>query len=50
MSADTSAAIGLWDYAESDARLVGALVVLVVAAAIAHVVRRWWIARRERRW
>jgi hypothetical protein len=45
----STAAIGLWDYAEGDARLVGLLVVAVVAAAVAYVARRVWAARRERR-
>jgi hypothetical protein len=45
----STAALGLWDYAEGDARLVGALVLIVVAATIAYVARRLWAARRERR-
>lgn len=32
-----------------DGRLLGALVLLVAAAAIAYVARRLWLARRERR-
>ena len=32
-----------------EARLLGAAVLLVVAAAIAYVARRLWLARRERR-
>jgi hypothetical protein len=45
----STAALGLWDYAEGDARLVGALVLIVVAAAIAYVGRRLWAAHRDRR-
>lgn len=45
----TTAAIGVWDYAEGDARLIGAVVLLVVGAAIGYVARRLWAMRRERR-
>jgi hypothetical protein len=41
-------AIALWDSARGE-RVLGAAVLLVVAAAIGYVARRLWSARRDRR-
>jgi hypothetical protein len=42
------AVLGAWDYVRGDARLVGAVVLVVAVAAVAYVVRRLW-SRRDRR-
>ena len=41
--------VGLWGYAEIDADTAGAVVVLVVIAALAFVGWRLWLRRRGAR-
>jgi hypothetical protein len=32
----------MWGYAEGNATIVGIVVVIIAAAAIGYVARRWW--------
>ncbi len=38
----SSAAAGMWGYAEGNRTVIAVVVAVVVVAAVAYVARRWW--------